>query len=364
VASTYPFVHGITDNGERLVPNTTTLARILKSKGYLTAAFVGGFVMDRRFGLDQGFDTYDSPFALHRHEGRDPGDIKRFGREVVDAAAQWLEQNDRNPFFLFLHLYDLHTPYELSATHRNRFRSLSGYDAELAYVDEVVGAFWTFLEKRRLLDRALVILTSDHGESLGDHGESTHGYFVYQSTLWVPLVFRWPASTQRFPAHVGTPGSLIDVAPTILEFLSIPVPKQFQGRSLLSRLPGTAEDPSAGVYSESLYGYHHFGVSSLRALRVGCHKYIEGPKPELYDLAADPGETRNLHEEQKAVALSLRERLLSIYSQSSHQQPRSKGTARPEELEVLRSLGYLGLRSNLFKYSRIAARSEGSRHRL
>src|SRR5207247_2395121 len=185
LTSTYPFVNGIEDNGQQLGPNVVTLATILKSRGYATAAFVGGFVLDRRFGLNQGFDFYDSPFDLHRRRGIDPGDVKRLGEEVVRAANHWLEENSGQPFFLFLHLYDLHTPYDLPAALRKRFPG-PGYEAELAYVDEVLGGFWSALAQQRLLEKALVVFTSDHGESLGDHGESTHGYFIYQSTLRVP----------------------------------------------------------------------------------------------------------------------------------------------------------------------------------
>ena len=137
LTSSYPFSNGITDNGQQLGPNAVTLATLLKSRGYRTAAFVGGFVLDRRFGLNQGFDFYDSPFDLHRRRGIDPGDVKRLGEEVVRAANHWLEENSGQPFFLFLHLYDLHTPYDLPAALRKRFPG-PGYEAELAYVDEVL----------------------------------------------------------------------------------------------------------------------------------------------------------------------------------------------------------------------------------
>ena len=180
--SNYPFATGIEDNGQELRPNTVTLATVLKAHGYHTAAFVGGFVLDRRFGLNQGFDDYDSPFDLHRQAGRDPGDIKRFGEDVVRAATVWLRNNSDQSFFVFLHLYDLHTPYNFPATFRPR-NGETGYDAEVRYVDDVLGSFWEFLSQKHLLEKTIVILISDHGEGLGEHGESTHGYFVYQSTL-------------------------------------------------------------------------------------------------------------------------------------------------------------------------------------
>ena len=163
--STYPFFNGIEDNGEILLPHAVTLATLLKSHGYPTGAVVGGFVMDRRFGLSQGFDVYDSTFDLHREEQSDPGDVKRLGADVVAAGSKWLDANPSRPFFLFLHLYDLHTPYNLPASYRARFGT--GYDAELRYVDRQVGVFWDSLRRHNLLESSLVIVTSDHGENLG-----------------------------------------------------------------------------------------------------------------------------------------------------------------------------------------------------
>jgi choline-sulfatase len=226
LTSAYPFANGIEDNGERLAPNAVTLARVLKSHGYRTAAFVGGFVLDRRFGLDQGFDVYDGPSNLHQQPGKDPGEIKRFGESVTRAATQWLDGNADHPFFMFVHLYDLHTPYELPPSERGRGL---GYDAELGYMDKVLGKFWDDLEQRGLLRRALVVFTSDHGESLHDHGESTHGYFVYQSTLRVPLILHWPSKLSSFATRIEEPVSLLDVAPTLLQIVGVEAQSNFKG---------------------------------------------------------------------------------------------------------------------------------------
>ena len=185
--STYPFANGVEDNGVPFVSGTT-LATVLKNAGYRTAAFVGGFVLDRRFGLSRDFDVYDSPFDLHNKTVADVGDLKRPGAQVAAAAIHWLDQNANLPFFLFLHLYDLHTPYDLLPGTRLR-RGEAGYDAELTYVDRVLGDFLAFLERRDLLNKSLIVFTSDHGEGLNEHGESTHGFFVYESTLRVPLIF-------------------------------------------------------------------------------------------------------------------------------------------------------------------------------
>jgi choline-sulfatase len=339
LTSLYPLSTGIRDNGERLGPGLGTLAEAMRSAGYRTAAFVGGFVLDRRFGLDRGFDTYDSRFNLRRAGGADPGDIKRFGEDVSAAATRWIDQNASAPFFVFLHLYDLHTPYELPPGYR-RSPQLKGYDAQLAYVDDVIGRFWTFLERRGLADKALVVFTSDHGEGLGQHGESTHGYFVYQTTLHVPLILRWPAGTTGVKARVGEPTMLLDIAPTILEVAGITRPDQMQGASLVPASRGTALKQE--IYAESAYANQHFGCSVLRTLRSGRYKYIDAPKSELYDLSSDPGETRNLYATDPARARNLRASLVALRRRFKAAPAGSGGASSPEAVAALRSLGYLG----------------------
>jgi tetratricopeptide (TPR) repeat protein len=342
LTSTLPFVNGLEDNGEQVKPGATTLAGVLKSHGYRTAAFVGGFVLDRHFGLDQGFDFYDSPFDLHRQQGKDPGDIKRLGEDVTQAATRWLDRNSAQSFFLFLHLYDLHTPRELPPALRARYRG-TGYQAELSYVDDILGRFWEYLDQKTLLEKTLIVFTSDHGESLSDHGETTHGYFIYQSTLWVPLIIHWPVAARAYPSRVDDPASLLDVGPTILQFLGVPQPREFQGRSLLELLTRTAPNSDRDVYSESLYPRNHLGCASLRCLRLGRYKYIEAPKPELYDLTKDPTELHNLYARRSSLALSFRERLSSL--RTLYQGPsRSDQTApSPEVVARLSSLGYVAL---------------------
>ena len=342
LTSTYPFANGIEDNGEHLAPNAVTLAAALKANGYRTAAFVGGFVLERRFGLDRGFDVYDSPFNSNLKSGADPGDIKRFGQEVTGAAVRWLKDNSDDPLFLFVHLYDLHTPYVLPPSERRRG---SGYDAELGYVDDVLGKFWNDLEKTGLVNRALIVLTADHGESLGDHGEGTHGYFIYQSTLRVPLIIHWPKESSSYAPRIEEPVSLLDVAPTVLEFAAIARPREFQGRGLMTGISAVKAPHEAAeeVYSESLYGHMHFGTSALRALRVGQYKYVEAPKPELYDLAHDPGEKQNLYASRKSTALSLQQRLRDLRARSASGRPANsgEGSLSPDAIERLRALGYV-----------------------
>jgi len=340
--STSPFFNGVQDNGQRLAANTVTLATVLKSEGYRTAAFVGSFVLDRRFGLSQGFDFYDSPFDLHRRSGADAADAKRSGQEVVDSAIRWIEANSQGAFFVFLHLYDLHKPYDFPASWHKPAGIAEGYEAQLAYEDEVLGGFWSFLANHDLLQKSLIVFTSDHGEGLGDHGESTHGYFVYQSTLQVPLIICWPSGTGILAGRVDEPVSLLDVVPTILQFLGVRQPSTFQGRSLL-QLPNQKQPSSnTEIYSESLFAREHFGCSALLSWRQGQFKYIEAPKPELYDLAKDPRESRNLYSSEKSLALALRERMLAFKARFRERAP----TATPLDAEAeaaLRSLGYLAI---------------------
>jgi arylsulfatase A-like enzyme/Tfp pilus assembly protein PilF len=340
LTSTSPFSNGIEDNGQVLAPGATTLATVLKSQGYATGAFIGGFALDRRFGLDQGFDVYDSPFDLRRQKGVDPSDLKRPAEEVTQSAETWLDQNSTGPFFLFLHLYDLHTPYQLPAEARARFGG-NGYDDEVRYVDEAVGEFLSYLQKRDLLDKALIVFLSDHGESLGEHGESTHGYFIYQSTLHVPLIIHWPRESGPFIGILTEPTSLLDVAPAILDFLGIAAPSHFQGHSRLELLHSQESPSTEEVYSESLYAHAHYRCSPLRCLRKGRYKYIEAPKPELYDLDHDPHELTNLYSSQRALALSMHRRLLSLLAGYPAQHPQGAPAISPTVVEQLAALGYI-----------------------
>ena len=335
LTSTYPFTNGVQDNGIPLKPSVATLAAILKNAGYKTAAFVSSFVLDRRFGLNRGFDVYDGPIDLHNKATAGPVERKRPGAQTVEAATQWVEHNSSSPFFLFLHLYDLHLPYDLPQDPALRHGE-TGYSAELAYEDRVLGDFMAFLEHRGLLDKALIVFTSDHGEGLGEHGESTHGYFIYQSTLHVPLIFHWPSAFTRFPRErVDDAASLLDVAPTILDAAGLPRPGEMRGRTLI----GTAS--AGGVYSESLYARYHFGCATIRSLRAGQYKYIESPKPELYDLSADPNELKNLYEQQRSKATSMGEQIAAVRASSPPVQSAKTGSPKPDTVDALRSLGYL-----------------------
>ena len=319
LSSRYPFQSGVRDNGQLVPANLLLLPEVLQSQGYRTGAFVGGFVLDRRFGMDQGFHHYDSPFDA------DAKDLKRLGGDVTASALAWIDKNSSSPFFAFLHLFDLHTPENLPPAVRKRFPG-PRYSAELGYVDEVLGQFFDALVKRGLYDKALIVFVSDHGEGLGDHGENSHGFFVYQSTMAVPFILHWPVNVRANHAvRVEEPVSLLSLAPTILDALGIPKPDSFQG-------------VSGEVYGESLYGNHHFRTSGLWTLRKGRYKYIQAPQPELYDLQTDPKETRNLWITQQSLSAPLKKRLdeMGARTQAPAAQP------IPEIVARLKSLGYLG----------------------
>ncbi len=343
--STYPFENGIQENAEVVPPGAVTLAGVLKSHGYKTAAFIGSVFLERQMGLDQGFDTYDSPFNFEAFSPisgemffggvENPFSVRdrRDGTLVVSAALRWLAANRGRPVFVFIHLFDLHTPYSLPEAAARR-SGISRYDAQLEYEDGLVGRLKSGLAQGGWWDKSLALLLSDHGEGLGDHGETSHGYFIYQSTLHVPLIFHWPAGSSSEPARVQGPGGLIDVAPTILGFLGLPLPPSFEGASLLGAVP-------RAVYSESLHTRDSFGWSPLRAVRLGAYKYIEAPRPELYDLEKDPAERNDLARANPSQARQLRAELARVLASHARHRPTPPAGVTPQTEKLLASLGYL-----------------------
>jgi choline-sulfatase len=334
--STYPFVNHIEENGEHVPPGTVTLASLLRARGYRTGAFIGGYFLDKSFGLDQGFDEYDSPFSFRGHMPSTALDLRRDGYWVLRQSLQWLDGNRGHPGFLFVHLFDLHRPYTLDPK-----PGLSGYDTELLYVDGLMGRFKRQLIERGWWDRSLVVLLSDHGEGLGDHHEVTHGYFIYQSTLRVPLIFHWPDGTANYQKQVAQPVGLIDVAPTILSFLGMAAPPSFEGRSLLSGARSDAKSPSRTIYSESVYACDAFGWSALRGVRMGKYYYIQAPHPELYDLQKDPAEQDNIYRKDHAEAQALEDQIGTLLSRFAPAHPAAPEGLSRQNLAALESLGYL-----------------------
>ena len=275
MTGTYPTLHGVRDNlGYTLGDNPPTLATLLKKNGYATAAFVGAVVLDARRGLNQGFDTYSSPFArkLSRNNPLvfNLPDLRRPAEEVVNDALSWMRAQPRGadrPFCVWIHLYDPHLPYDPPEP----FRSLlnTRYDGAIAYADDATGKFLAYLREHSLYDPTLIIAASDHGESLGEHGENTHGYFIYDSTLLVPLIIKPPAGAKISLRRVEAPARSIDIAPTVLQFLGIPSAPSMQGSGLISLIQGkTSASPTGVAYCETFYP-SEFGWSPLGGIAAG-----------------------------------------------------------------------------------------------
>jgi len=313
--------HGLRNNGAGSFPNgKETLATLLSGQGWRTGAFVGAFVLDRRFGLSRGFQTYDD--EIERAPGATTAlEAERPGREVMDRALSWLGQDTSKSFFLWIHLYDAHAPYSPS------------YDGEIAEVDEQVGRLLQELERRGLSGSTVVAVAADHGESLGEHGELTHGLLLYEPTLRVPLLVKAPGLAARV---IETPVSLVDVGPTLAGLVGKTLPGTLDGRDLSATLREGKEPAPADIYAETQYPAV-FGWSPLSALRRRNLKYISSPKPELYNLERDPHESQNLQGAQEEVGFAAR--LAEIESGAVETQ---KLPADAETRSRLASLGYVG----------------------
>ena len=345
LTGTYPFHNGVQDfTGQPLTPNIRSVAQSLKADGYDTAAVVSSYVLDRSWGLDRGFDLYYDVFQGSSFLENDPGLVERKAGASVDQALRWLRTPRRKPFFLWLHLYDPHSGYDPPEPFRTRF-AVTPYDGEIAYADSQLARVMAYLKRQGLYDRMLIIFASDHGESLGEHGEKEHGFFVYHSTLHVPLLVKPPAASQIRPHRDGNPVQIMAIAPTILATLGLkdPIEKQFETTSLLAEKSGASDPP---VYSESFYSFSSFGWAPLRTINTSAYQYIEAPKPELYDLRNDPAETKNLITDQKATASVLTQQLKDLvarYTSNDHSANTSQLSA--EAVQKLRALGYMAYRS-------------------
>jgi choline-sulfatase len=330
----FPTGHGVHENADVLRDGRggDTLAEVLTRSGLQTGAFVATTVLDASRGLNRGFSHYDAVLPRRDAYGRQHG--RRRADEVVARAVQWLDVVASSRFFAWLHFYDAHAPYEPPAPYRDAHRH--PYDGAVAFIDAQIGQLLDILERRGLLDRTVVVVVGDHGESLGDHGEWTHGLFVYESVLHVPLMIRAPGSGLRGRRVSGVTRS-VDVMPTVLELLGIRHEGPIDGESLLPLVAGERRDLRA--YAENLYPHSQFGWSTVRALRSQRFKVIDTARPELYDLQHDPEERQNLFESRRDVAEPLLRRLqrdeyLSI--------DRHGPEPRAVDLELQRRLGALG----------------------
>src|SRR5262245_43013180 len=346
LTGTFPTFHGVRDNGQFYVSDDqTTLAEVLKARGYRTGGFIGAFVLDRRWGIAQGFDTYFDDFDLSKYElaaGIDAA--QRPGRDVVDRAIEWLRSKpvSAQPFFAWVHLYDPHAPYDAPEPIAARFpRTLAGaYDAEVASADLEVARLLNWLAEAGARDNTVVVIVGDHGESLGEHQEQQHGFFVYDATMRVPLIVAGPGVRARVvPDQVR----IVDVMPTILELLRITpatASASIQGVSLLPAVRGQHLDLLA--LSESWYPRYHYGWSELTAVSDGRYTFIAAPRRELYDTQADPGETHDISAENPRLADALDRALQQMTAKTTAAQPQAPQEVDPDVEERLRALGYVG----------------------
>ena len=367
----YPAYHGVRLNGGSALADVhTTLAERLADNGYRCGAFVGAFVLDGRWGLEQGFEHYDDDFELRGDQRLDLSGVQRPANEVVDAALGWLSMDDQRPFFSWVHFYDPHTPYEPPEPYRSRFGAARArdlnvgenasagtqarrlrewineqnalYDGEIAFADSQIGRLLAWLDDQALADDTVVVVVGDHGEALGSHGEIEHGYYVYDYAVRVPFVIRLPDgdfSGVRVHQQVRT----IDLLPTVLDLVGVEGPAKVHGESLLPLMNDPDRKGPRFAFSESMAPSLQYGWSTLYSLRTSDFKFIEAPRSELYDLREDPGESTNVITTHPDLAEVLQGELSRILEESAAGAPETQQANLDEQtLSMLASLGYVG----------------------
>ena len=348
LTGTYPETHRASEFAVPLATALPYLPELLRSSGYRTAAFVGSILLDPRNGpfqgYDRGLDVYDAGFHQpQRGESRFQS-VERHGDQVVAHATSWLAANKQRPYFLWVHLQDPHAPYATS------------YDRAVASADAAVGKLMSFLRSQSLYDDALILIVSSHGESLGAHEEDTHGVFLYDETIHVPLVLKLPKN-QMAGKQIKNRGRLLDIAPTVLAVAGVPIPAQMQGQSLM-RVAEASSQNDQPAYSRSELPQQGFGCSVLEAWRAGKYLYIRAPKPELYDLSVDSNATHDLAQSSKATLETMASQLQALDSHLGNELGKSTGAGlTSSELQKLASLGYVGLQKG---GASVNAATEGS----
>ncbi|MBA2302469.1 MAG: sulfatase-like hydrolase/transferase [Acidobacteria bacterium] len=335
-----PFHHGVRDNiGFNVKPGQRFLQHALKEAGFTTAAFVSSYVLRKQTGFNQGFDTFDDELPPASPE-RPLGRVQRGGEATMTAAVRWIDAQSSARYFLFTHIYEPHTPYEPPA----RFAKAEPYDGEVEYADEIVGKLLDHLRAKRLYDAATIVLFSDHGEGLGDHGEEEHGIFLYRETTHVPLIVKLPGSVGA-GRRVAVPVQHLDLVPTVLDVVDVRLTAEgtgTRGRSLVPVLEGTGEIPDANIYSESLAPRYHFGWSELYALSDSRYRLIRAPEDELYDLAQDTKELTSIASERPQVRSAMRSAIDGMIAGAGLTAPSAVSDA---DRQKLAALGYVGTQS-------------------
>ena len=341
---TYPEVHQLRDmGGFTLDPKHLTLATMARNAGYTTAAFVGSKAVGRAFGINQGFDTYDDQMPSRgQEEGKLPGVFpERRAAVTTDHALEWLKQHGKERFFLWVHYYDPHEPYEPPEPYKSQYPN-DPYSGEIAYTDEQVGRLLDYLDQQNLRNRTLVIAVGDHGEGRNDHGEGTHGIFIYDDTLHVPLIIAGPgvAASKVVNYQVRS----IDLLPTVTEFLNLAPNPAAQGVSLWPLIQRGQPLPGKGsnyAYIETLYPKTYMNWSELRGMRTDRWKFILAPKPELYDLEKDSGEKENVIARHPAEADQLQKKIWEVIGPAARDQKLNFAPVNKETRQELESLGYV-----------------------
>jgi arylsulfatase A-like enzyme/Tfp pilus assembly protein PilF len=330
--------HQVRNNGSYFLPeNIDTLAEILKQEDYVTSAFIAAFVLDSKFGLDQGFDLYNDQLPLKQSK------VKTFYSErpaelVFKDFSSWFNKNHEKKFFSWIHFYDPHTPYSPPEPYKSQLKS-DPYDGEIAYMDEYLGKVIALLKEKKVLENTLVVVVGDHGEAFGEHGEYGHGFFCYEESLRVPLIFY---SQKGLPKNkqVNHRVNVIDVMPTILDYLGIKIPKHCQGQSLLSTMHKSTSK-GRSFYIETIMPNEVMSCAIIKGIVKDDYKYIDLPRPELYDLKKDPLEKKNLYFKYIKQAKELQKGMEQLETKYNILKPESKRKLSTKDMEKLRSLGYL-----------------------
>ena len=342
LTGTYPLYHGVQDNaGFRLGEEAITLSEVLKQEGYKTGAFIGAFPLDERFGLNQGFDLYDDYYGDTTAQN-DFSFVERRAEEVVRRAVEWIDQNRKENWFCWVHVYDPHAPYNPPPSYKEKYPG-NFYAGEVAYSDFALGNLFGFLRENELEKNTLVVITADHGEGLGDHQEPTHGVFAYNTTLHIPLIiyqpriFPEPKAVRRMVRH-------IDLMPTVLDIVGIKIPREVQGHSLIPIIRDPEKEKVEDCYFEAMTPYLNRDWAPLQGVLVDKFKYIDLPIVELYDVESDYKEENNLAAQDKSTVEKLNKRLQSLIKKYSSKTTREAKKVKedPETLEKLRALGYVG----------------------
>lgn len=329
-----PPQNGVRNNiGYTLQPGIPTIPTFLKGHGYDTGAAISAFVLRGTTGLAKQFDFYDDDITARSEQAA--GSVQRSGRVTERIALQWIDGHASKPFFFLFHIFEPHSPYEPEEAFRDRYAA-APYDGEIATADAIVGSFLDELKRRGIYDRAVIVLLSDHGEGLDQHGEPEHGIFVYREDIHVPLMVKLPKN-ERGGTTVDRTAGLVDIFPTIAQLTGLTPPAKLSGVSLFAPPPASPRD----IYSESLYARIHLGWSELRSLTDGRHHYIQAPRPELYDMQSDPGERKNVLADERRVYARMRDALQPYLDKAA-----LSTKVDPEEAKKLAALGYLSSTSS------------------